>query len=338
MATNSVSTTKRSPVSGLHLGDAHVVSLKHPGRWVAVALIALVFASFIYTAITNPRFRWDLVFGYLFTPQILAGLAVTLTLTVIAMAIGLVLGTVVALMRLSPNPVLKYAGFTFVWLVRGIPLLVQLIFWYNLSALFPVIKIGIPFGGPAFANIDANTVMTAWTAAILGLGLNQAAYMAEIIRGGIQSVDEGQLEAASTIALSRSTTIRTIILPQAVRVIIPPTGNETITMLKTTSLVSVVAVADLLYSTQLIYARTFQTIPMLIMVSIWYLFLVSLLSFGQSKLERYFARGTTRKVVQKKVKRHTRGRHFSDATGLVQDLKNDQQSEVRSEGAPDDRA
>lgn len=279
---------------GLHLGEAHVVRLKHPGRWIAVALVVLMIAALVHIGFTNPRFRWDIVAQYFFAPSILAGLRVTLSLTVIAMVIGMVLGTVVALMRLSENPVLRVAGFAFVWLVRGIPLLVQLIFWYNISALFPVIQIGIPFGGPVFYSFDANTIMTAYVAAILGLGLNQAAYMAEIIRSGIQSVDEGQLEAAAAIGLSRSHTIGRIILPQAMRVIIPPTGNETITMFKTTAMVSVVAVADLLYSTQLIYARNFQVIPLLIMASIWYLILISIMTIGQTWLERHFARGASR--------------------------------------------
>lgn len=282
------------PGRDLHLGDAHVVHLKHPGRWVAVAFVLFVVAVMIYTAIVNPRFRWDIVAEYFFAPQILSGLGVTLSLTVIAMIIGLVLGTAVALMRLSENPVLSIGGFTFVWLVRGIPLLVQLILWYNLSALFPTIDIGIPFGGPIFHSVETNAVISAYTAAILGLGLNQAAYMAEIIRSGIQSVDEGQLEAASALGLPHMRTIMKIVLPQAMRVIIPPTGNETITMFKTTAMVSVVAVADLLYSTQLIYARTFQTIPMLIMASIWYLILVSILTIGQTWLERRFARGASR--------------------------------------------
>lgn len=291
MTTSSVAIGTKTD---LHLGDAHVVHLKHPGRWVAVALVVLFVAAAIHTGITNPRFRWDIVGQYFLAPQILAGLRITLTLTVIAMVIGVVLGTAVALMRLSENPVLRTGGFAFVWLVRGVPLLVQLIFWYNISALFPVIQIGIPFGGPTFFSFDANTVITAYTAAILGLGLNQAAYMAEIIRSGIQSVDEGQLEAAATIGLSRWKTIQRIVLPQAMRVIIPPTGNETITMFKTTAMVSVVAVADLLYSTQLIYARNFQTIPLLIMASLWYLILISILTVGQTYLEKYFARGSSR--------------------------------------------
>lgn len=315
----------------LHLGEAHVVKLKHPGRLVAILLIALAAAAIVYSAITNPRYRWDIVFGYMFTPSILEGLATTITLTVIAMAIGLVLGTVVALMRLSPNPVLKFSGFAFIWLFRGVPLLVQLIFWYNISALYPVIKIGIPFGGPTFTSFDANTVITAYTAAILGLGLNQAAYMAEIIRGGIQSVDEGQLEAASTIALSRSTTVWRIILPQAMRVIIPPTGNETITMLKTTSLVSVVAVADLLYSTQLIYARNFQAIPLLIMASLWYLLIVSLLSWGQSKLERHFARGSSRTLTSRTARPRALRRRLANPGNPLSDRQAGEHSPIKGQ-------
>lgn len=313
--TSTSTLSSRSEHHDIHLGEAKVVKLKHPGRWLAVAFIVLLAAMAVDTALTNPRFRWDVVWSFFGAPQILDGLRVTVTLTVIAMVIGLVLGTIVALMRLSENPVLKGAGFSFVWLVRGVPLLVQLIFWYNISALFPVMTIGIPFGGPVFASFNANTIMTAYTAAILGLGLNQAAYMAEIIRGGIESVDEGQLEAAKTLGLSRLTTISRIVLPQAMRVIIPPTGNETITMFKTTSLVSVVAVADLLYSTQLIYARNFQTIPLLIMASIWYLILISALSIGQSYLERYYARGTKRNTPV--TLRHHVIRHASNLRRLV---------------------
>jgi polar amino acid transport system permease protein len=291
-------TAPKSPettVTGLHLGEGPVVRIKHPGRWVAIAVIAVIAAMAVNSLVTNPNFGWSTVAEYFLSEPILLGLRVTITLTVIGMAIGFFLGTVIALMRMSDNPILRTTAFCYVWLLRGIPLLVQLIFWYNISALFPTLSIGIPFG-PAFATVESNTVMTAYTAAVLGLGLNQAAYMAEIIRGGLQSVDEGQLEAAATIGLSRRRTITKIVLPQAMRVILPPTGNETITMLKTTSLVSVVAVADLLYSTQLVYSRTFQTIPMLIMASIWYLVLISFLSIGQYYLERHYGRGSTRHV------------------------------------------
>ncbi len=275
------------------MGQAQVVRLKHPGRWLAVGLVLLLLATAIQEAMTNPRFRWDVVGEYFLADQIIRGLQLTLALTAICMLVGVAVGTIVALMRLSENPVLRGGGFAFVWLFRGVPLLVQLIFWYNISALFPRINVGIPFG-PTFFSFNANTVMTAYVAAILGLGLKQAAYMAEIIRSGILSVDEGQLEAAAAIGLSPGKTIRRIVFPQAMRVIIPPTGNEVISMFKSTSIVSVVAVADLLYATQLVYSRTFQIMPMLIMASIWYLILISIMSLGQSWLEHRFARGASR--------------------------------------------
>jgi polar amino acid transport system permease protein len=278
------------PVPELRVGESHVVRTKHPWRWVTVAIIVIFVVSALHTIITNPRFRWDVVGSYLFAPQILDGIRITLILTVLAMTAGTVLGLIVALLRLADNPVLRAAGFAYVWFFRGVPLLVQLVFWYNLSALFPVIELGIPFG-PVFAELDANSIITAMTASVLALSLHQAAYMAEIIRSGIQSVDERQREAAKTLGLGPLVTLRRVVLPQAMRVIIPPTGNETISMLKLTSLVSVVAVTDLLYSVQLIYSRNFQTIPLLIVATLWYLLLVSLLSVGQAYLERHYSRG-----------------------------------------------
>ncbi|WKG03961.1 amino acid ABC transporter permease [Mycolicibacterium sp. HK-90] len=316
MTTNPVTGRQPDTVEGAHLGEASVVRLKHPGRWVAVAVIAVLLAMVANAMIYNPNFGWATVGRYFLSAPILAGLQVTITLTVIGMIIGFVLGTVLALMRMSANPILRTTAFGYVWLLRGIPLLVQLIFWYNISALFPTLSLGIPFG-PEFVTVESNTVMTAYTAAILGLGLNQAAYMAEIIRGGLQSVDEGQLEAAATIGLSRRHTITKIVLPQAMRVILPPTGNETITMLKTTSLVSVVAVADLLYSTQLIYARNFQTIPLLIMASIWYLILVSVLNVGQFYLERHYGRGSSRQLPREQSWNRWRRRRAAATTSAA---------------------
>ena len=194
----------------------------------------------------------------------------TLELTVLAMPIGIVLGVVLALMRLSPNPLLSSASWFYIWLFRGTPVLVQILFWFYIAALFPTIDLGVPFG-PSFIHLDGNTLITPFVAGMLGLGLNEGAYMSEIVRAGIISVDEGQTDAAHALGMTRLQTMRRIVLPQAMRVIIPPTGNETISMLKTTSLVSVIAVTELLYSVQLIYARNYQTIPLLIVASIWYL-------------------------------------------------------------------
>jgi polar amino acid transport system permease protein len=267
------------------------VPLRHPGRWVAVGVLLVLIAMMVNMLITNSLFEWGVVAQYLFDATIVRGVGQTVMLTVVAMAVGIVLGTTLAVMRLSPNPVVAGTGGLYIWFFRGTPVLVQLIFWFNLAALLPKLSLGIPFG-PAFFSAETNSVITPLAAAILGLGLNEAAYMAEITRAGIQSVDEGQREAAIALGMSQTLAMRRILLPQAMRVIIPPTGNETIGMLKTTSLVSVVTLADLLYTAQSIYARTYQTIPLLIVASIWYLVLTSALTYGQTHIERHFGRGS----------------------------------------------
>jgi polar amino acid transport system permease protein len=200
-----------------------------------------------------------------------------------------------AVMRLSPNPLLSRASWLYIFFFRGTPVLVQLLFWYNIAALYPKLSLGIPFG-PAFVHPDANTLITAFRAGILGLGLNEGAYMAEIVRAGIISVDDGQTDAAQSLGMTRVQTLRRIVLPQAMRVIIPPTGNETISMLKTTSLASVITVTELLYAAQLIYSVNFKPIPLLITVSIWYLVCTSVLYVGQHYLERYYGRGASREL------------------------------------------
>jgi polar amino acid transport system permease protein len=243
--------------------------------------------------VTNPRFGWGTVGHYLFSSRVLDGLVVTLELTVIAMAIGITLGVVLAVMRLSPNPLVSSASWGYIWFFRGTPVLVQLLFWSFISALYPQISLGIPFG-PQLVHGNANSIITPFVAAILGLGLNEAAYMAEIVRAGILSVDEGQSEAAQSLGMTRLLTMRRIVLPQAMRVIIPPTGNETISMLKTSSLVSVIAYKELLYSVQLIYAVNYLQIPLLLVASIWYLVITTILSIGQYYVERRFGRGATR--------------------------------------------
>src|SRR6185369_13678434 len=214
----------------------------------------------------------------------------TLELTVLCMAIGIVIGILLAVMRLSANPLVSGASWLYIWLFRGTPVLVQILFWGYISALYPSLSLGIPLG-PQFAHFSANSVITPFLAAILALGLNEGAYMAEIVRAGIISVDEGQTDAASALGLTRLQTMRRIVLPQAMRVIIPPTGNETISMLKTSSLVSVIAYPELLYSAQLIYAVNYLQIPLLLTASIWYLAVTSVLSVGQYYVERHFGRG-----------------------------------------------
>lgn len=279
-----------------HTIDLPIRPARHPGRWVATAFVILLAAMFVHTLFTNPRFEWSVVGHYFASDTILLGVRRTLQLTAIAMLTGVGLGVLLAVMRLSPNPILSSASWLFVWFFRGSPLLVQLLLWYNLSALFPDITLGIPFIGPDFVHIDANLLISPYVAALLGLGLNEAAYCAEIIRAGIISIDHGQTEAAQSIGMSRGRLLRRVVLPQAMRVIIPPLGNDTINMLKMSALVSTIAVPELLFAAQTIYTRTFETIPLLMVAVIWYLIIVSILSVIQYYIERHFARGSSRSL------------------------------------------
>jgi polar amino acid transport system permease protein len=275
--------------------DIRAVPVRRPGRWIAAAVVLVVAASLVRSVVTTSGFQWSVVGEYLFDHRILEGLVVTIELTVIAMAIGILLGVILAVMRLSPNPLISRASWLYIFAFRGTPVLVQLLFWYNIAALYPKLSLGVPFG-PAFVHPDANTLITAFRAGVLGLGLNEGAYMAEIVRAGIISVDDGQTDAAQSLGMTRVQTLRRIVLPQAMRVIIPPTGNETISMLKTTSLASVITVTELLYAAQLIYSVNFKPIPLLITVSIWYLVCTSVLYVGQHYLERYYGRGAAREL------------------------------------------
>ena len=268
----------------------NAVPIRHYGRWVATIFLLLVAAVMVKSILTNPRFRWGVVGEYIVSAPIMDGLKLTLLLTVVAQFLGILIGIILAIMRLSSNRVLARAAWIYIWFFRGTPLLVQLIFWYNISALYPEISIGIPFG-PTFWQGNANELITPFAVAILGLALNEGAYMAEIVRGGIAGIDRGQSESAKALGMTHMQTLRRVILPQAVKVIIPPTGNQTILMLKTTSLVSVLALADLLYTAQTIYARTFETMPLLMVASLWYLGITSVLTFGQFFLERHFSEG-----------------------------------------------
>jgi polar amino acid transport system permease protein len=271
------------------------VPVRRTGRWIAAAIVLIIAVSLIRSIVTSSGFEWGVVGEYLFDHRILEGLLVTIELTLISMAIGIALGVTLAVMRLSPNPLLSRASWLYIFFFRGTPVLVQLLFWYNISALYPKIALGIPFG-PAFVHPDANTLITAFKAAVLGLGLNEGAYMAEIVRAGIISVDPGQSDAAQSLGMTRVQTLRRIVLPQAMRVIIPPTGNETISMLKTTSLASVITVTELLYAAELIESATYKIIPLLITASIWYLVCTSVLYVGQHYLERYYGRGARREL------------------------------------------
>ncbi|WP_458113053.1 amino acid ABC transporter permease [Arthrobacter sp. R1-13] len=262
-------------------------------EYIAWVLSTLVGLGILISVSTNPNFKWGVVARYFTHETIIRGLMLTIFLTVASMALGTLLGLALAIMRSSSiKPIAATAG-VYITIFRGTPVLVQLIFWFNVAALYPNLSIGIPFTDISTA-IDMNTLMAPITAALVGLTLNEAAYMAEIIRGGFSAVGKGQIEAADSLGMSGSMKMRKVIIPQAMPSIIPATGNQVIGMFKETSLVSVLGVAELLQSAQLIYARTYETIPLLIVASLWYLVMTLLLSYPQSKLEQKYSRATSR--------------------------------------------
>jgi polar amino acid transport system permease protein len=269
-------------------------------EYVAWVLCILLGVCVLISISTNPNFKWHVVARYFTHETIIRGLMLTIFLTMASMVLGTLLGLVLAIMRASSiKPIAATAG-VYITLFRGTPVLVQLIFWFNIAALYPNLTIGIPFTNVGTA-IDVNALIAPITAALIGLTLNEAAYMAEIIRGGFSAVGKGQIEAADSLGMSASMKMRKVIIPQAMPSIIPATGNQVIGMFKETSLVSVLGVAELLQSAQLIYARTYETIPLLIVASLWYLVMTLLLSYPQSKLEQRYSRATS--VLPRKAKR-----------------------------------
>jgi len=243
------------------------------------------------------RFGWNVVFQYLFNKYVLEGLWLTVFVTIMSMLIGFVLGMILAVMRMSSNRLMTGIAWLYTWFFRGTPVYVQLLFWYNIAILYQSITLGIPFSHAwTLLTISSNSVFTVVRAAIVAFGLNEAAYFSEIARGGLLSIDEGQLEAAKAIGMTRGQSLRYIIVPQAMRVILPPSGNEVISMLKTTSIASAIGLPELLYQTDNIAARTFQVMPMLIVASLWYLAVTTVLSIGQFYLERHYAKGALRTV------------------------------------------
>lgn len=274
---------------------ASVVPLRHHERWIVGALAVAAFTWLAYTLATNPNIRWGRVAEYLFFPKIIDGIWVTLMISVFATVLGLCLGVMLAVMKLSHNPVLNWLSTLYIWFFRGTPVLVQLIFWYNLAFLFPTLTMRIPFTDVGYMW-NTNDVMTGFNAALLGLGLNLAAYFAETVRAGIQAVDSGQTEAAYALGMTPGKRMRKIVLPQALRIIIPPTGNEFISMLKTTSLVYVVAGNDLMTNASQIYKQNNLIMELLIVASLWYMLMTAIATFLQSKLEARFGADAVRLV------------------------------------------
>lgn len=295
-----------------------VVPLRHYGRWAGIVVTLVVVAMIIHTLISKVpdstgqlvchvshgkkicqpalvwRYSWNTVGQYLFNPLVVKGVWLTLQITFWAMVIGISLGLLVAIMRLSRSRLLSAIAWSYTWFFRGTPVLIQLFFWFAISIPYPHLTLGLPFLPVTFAHINSVKLLGAMNAAIIGLGLNEAAYFSEIARAGLISVDEGQIEAATSIGMTPPQTMRLVILPQAMRVIIPPTGNEVISMLKTSSLASAIGVMELTGATQAIAAANFDTVPLLIVASLWYLFATTLMSIGQFYVERHYARGSLR--------------------------------------------
>ncbi|CAN5264443.1 amino acid ABC transporter permease [soil metagenome] len=297
----SVDAPSSPPATGPASIDA--VPLKHPWRWVAAVVILILAGLFLYGAATNPAFGWSTYTEYLFNERVLmVGLVNTLQLTVYSMVLAIALGILLAVMRLSPNPVFRSVSWAYLWIFRGTPVYVQLVFWGLVPTIYQNIQLGVPFG-PSLLHIDLQALSFPFVLAIIGLALNEAAYMAEIIRAGISSVPEGQLEASTALGMSWGLAMRRTVLPQAMRVIIPPTGNEVISMLKTTSLVTGVPFALDLYgiTSREIAARIFEPVPLLMVAATWYLVVTSILMVGQFYLERYFSRGASRKLTAKQL-------------------------------------
>ncbi|MGW5647472.1 amino acid ABC transporter permease [Saccharopolyspora sp. NPDC003752] len=270
--------------------DWETVPRKHFGRWVA-AVVVLAGVAWFAHSFANAQIEWSVVREYLTAPVLLKGLVLTIVLTIVAMVLGIVLGVVVAVMRLSKNPITSGVAWVYVWIFRGTPVYLQLLMWFNLALIFPVVSI------PGIYTGRTVELVTPFVAAALGLGINQGAYTSEVVRAGILSVDEGQLEAARAIGMTRLKALRRIVLPQAMRVIIPPVGNETISMLKTTSLASAVGVTEIVLEAQHIYFVNNRIMELLIVCAIWYLAAVSVLSALQFYLERHYARGATSRAL-----------------------------------------
>ena len=276
-------------------GDAPVlnksVPVRHPGRWISAVIILLLVAGLVQSLFTNSNFRWDVVGTYILDVKVVQGVGWTLLLTVASMVLAIVLAILLAVMRQSDNPVFRWSSWVWVWFFRGTPVYTQLVFWGLVTVLYPAFTLGIPFG-PELFSYALSDPSKGLIPAILGLGLNESAYLAEIFRAGLKSVDRGQQEAAEALGMSKGKIMWRIILPQAMRIIVPPTGNETIGMLKTTSLVLAVPFTlDLTFATNALANRIYLPIPLLIVAAFWYLLVTSVLMVGQHYLEAYYGKG-----------------------------------------------
>ena len=291
------------------------IPVRHWGRWISAVVVIYIVVALVYSFVKSPNTDWSVVGNYLFKPLVLRGVALTIELTFVCMIVGAVGGTILAVMRLSENPVLSTIAWAYIWFFRGTPVYVQIILWGNIGVLYSRFYAGLPFTGLSLGSTDTGVLVNHLiVVAILALGLNEAAYAAELVRAGIISVDAGQTEAASSLGMSPTLIMRRIVLPQAMRVIIPTMGNETISMLKTTSLLAVLGGGvELFGRLQIVYSQTFQIIPLLIVACLWYLAITTVLTIGQIYLERYFGRGFGQKEAEAAEKRA--GRRAARAHG-----------------------
>lgn len=277
--------TKRRPK------ENQAIPLRHPGRWVFASVVLVLLGIFLFDAASREAYHWDTYFKYILDTRIAVAALHTIALTILAMVLGVVLGSIVAVLRMSPNPVLQGVSWLYLWIFRGTPVYVQLVFWGLLGAVYQVVNLGV-------TEVDLQDVLqNAFLLAVLGLGLNEAAYMAEIVRAGIQAVPEGQSEASKALGMTWWQNMRRTVLPQAMRIIIPPTGNELISLLKTTSLVIAIPYTGELYGRSTDISNSiFQPVPLLMVAATWYLLITSVLMVGQHYLERYFSRGSSRQL------------------------------------------
>lgn len=287
-------TASGAPTATVSATDAPAIARSwHPWRWVVSAIALVLLAQFIHGLATNPGWDWSTFAKYFTAKSVLSALKVTLELTLWGTALGFLIGTALAIARLSNNPVLRVISWVYIWAFRSIPLIVQLLFWFNIAYLYQTLSLGIPFG-PSFLTFEVNGVISGFTAAVIGLALHQAAYAAEIIRAGYISVDPGQLEAAAALGIPRVRQFRTVIAPQAMRSILPNATNEVISLFKGTSIVSVMAIAELFYQVQVIYGRSGRVVPLLMVATVWYIVLTTILSVVQFYIERHYATGAHR--------------------------------------------
>jgi polar amino acid transport system permease protein len=268
-----------------------IVPRRHPGRWLAVVILGMLALQIVQAVAVNPNFHWNVFFEYLFAPQVLRGAGWTLIITVAAMTVAVAVAIALIIMRDSENPILRKLAWGWVWFFRGTPVYTQLLFWGLFSVLFPRLSLSLPFG-PEIVGFDSKWVVTPAMAAVLGLGFNESAYLAEIFRAGFKAIDRGQTEAAQAIGMPQARIWIRILLPQAMRMIIPPTGNEAIGMIKLTSLVLAVPFTlDLMFATSAIANRLYLPVPLLMVAGFWYLTITSVLMVGQHYLERYYGKG-----------------------------------------------